>query len=111
LNSVQKYAVSTSLKTADWHNSVIISQNVFEEIRALKETEGGDIGITGSKTLVQSLAKADLIDEYSLMVHPIVLGSGQRLFEAGMDLKLKLVDSKAFSTGVMLLTYQPDRNS
>lgn len=110
LNSVQKYVVSTTLKTADWNNSVIINQNVFDEIRQLKATDGGDIGITGSRRLVRSLAEADLIDEYSLMVHPIVLGRGERLFGDGLDLKLKMVDSKTFSTGVVLLTYQPDRN-
>jgi dihydrofolate reductase len=110
LNNTRKYVVSTTLKKADWNNSVIINGNVLDDIAQLKQTEGGDIGITGSCTLVQSLAKADLIDEYRLMVYPIVLGRGQRLFDAGMDLKLKLVDSKAFSTGVVILTYQPDRS-
>jgi dihydrofolate reductase len=70
---------------------------------------GGDIGITGSATLIQSLMRDDLIDEYRLLVHPIILGSGKRLFKDGNNSTLRLVESKTFSSGVVLLVYQPER--
>ena len=80
----------------------------MEEITKLKLQPGKNIGITGSTTLVQSLLQDDLLDELGLMIHPVVVGSGKRLFEEGGDLKaLKLIDSKTFSTGVVSLTYQP----
>jgi dihydrofolate reductase len=79
-----------------------------EEITKLKQQPGKDISITGSPTLVRSLLQDNLLDELRLMVHPVVVGSGKRLFEDGSDQKaLKLVDSKTFSTGVLYLTYEP----
>jgi dihydrofolate reductase len=81
---------------------------VAEEIIRLKEQPGKDISITGSGALVRWLLRDDLLDELRLMVHPIVVGSGKRLFEEGANQKaLQLVDSKAFSTGVLYLTYRP----
>jgi dihydrofolate reductase len=78
------------------------------EITKLKKQPGKDISITGSPTLVRSLLQDDLLDELRLMVHPIVVGSGKRLFEDGSDQKaLELRDSRTFSTGVLYLTYQP----
>ena len=83
-------------------------ENVAEEIAGLKRQSGGDISISGSGILVRSLLGDDLLDELRLMVHPVVVGSGKRLFEEGGDRKeLELVDSKAFSTGVVYLTYRP----
>ena len=112
MNGVRKYVVSTTLEEPlEWQNSTLIKGNVAEEISALKQRPGKDISILGSATLVRSLLRDDLLDELRLMVHPIVLGSGKRLFEDGGDQKdLKLVDSKTFRTGVLYLIYQPDRN-
>jgi dihydrofolate reductase len=108
MNNTPKYVVSTSLDTVEWNNSTLIKDNVAAEIARLKQQPGKNIGITGSATLVQSLLQDDLLDELMLMVHPVVVGSGKRLFEDGGALKeLKLVDSKTFSTGVVSLTYQP----
>ena len=111
LNSMPKYVVSSTLKKADWNPTTVINGNVVEAISKLKQQPGGSIGITGSATLVQSLMKADLIDEYQLQVYPIVLGKGRRLFKDGIDKKLKLVESKTFSSGVVILIYQPDRKA
>jgi dihydrofolate reductase len=105
MNGVRKYVVSTTL---EWQNSTLIGDNFAEEISRLKEQPGKDISISGSPTLVRSLLEEDLLDELRLMVHPIVVGSGKRLFEDRGDQKaLQLVDSKTFSTGVVYLTYQP----
>jgi dihydrofolate reductase len=108
MNNIRKFVVSTTLDTVEWQNSTLIKGNVAEEIAKLKQQPGKDISISGSGTLVQSLLRDDLLDELRLMVHPVVVGSGKRLFEDGGDQKaLKLVDSKTFSTGVVYLTYQP----
>jgi dihydrofolate reductase len=109
MNGVRKYVVSTTLEEPlEWENSTLIGDNIAEEISKLKEQPGKDISISGSPTLVRSLLEEDLLDELRLMVHPIVVGSGKRLFEDGGDQKaLQLVDSKIFSTGVLYLSYQP----
>jgi dihydrofolate reductase len=109
INSVRKFVVSTTLEEPlEWNNSTLIKGNVAEEITGLKQQPGKDITILGSGTLVRSLLTKGLLDELRLMVHPIVLGSGKRLFESGSDQKaLELVDSKTFATGVLYLTYQP----
>jgi dihydrofolate reductase len=103
MNGVRKYVVSTTLEEPlGWQNSTLIKENV-----GLKRQTGGDISISGSGTLVGSLLQYGLIDELGLMVHPIVVGSGKRLFEEGGDqIALELVDSKTFSTGVVYLTYR-----
>ena len=108
INSVPKFVVSTTLEEPlEWQNSTLIKGNVAEEIAKLKRQPGKDIGIVGSGTLVRSLLRENLLDELNLMVHPIVLGRGKRLFEEGGAQKaLELVDSKTFSTGVVNLTYQ-----
>jgi dihydrofolate reductase len=108
LNNTPKFVVSTTLEEPlEWQNSVLIKGNVAEEIAKLKQQPGKDIGIVGSGTLVRRLLCNDLLDELSLMVHPIVVGNGQRLFEEGGDQKaLELVNSRTFSTGVVYLTYQ-----
>jgi len=109
MNGVRKYVVSTTLKEPlEWNNSTLIKENVAEEVARLKKGEGGDITISGSGSLVRSLLRDGLIDELRLMVHPVVVGSGKRLFEEGGDqIPLELVDSKTFSTGVVYLTYHP----
>jgi dihydrofolate reductase len=109
MNEVRKYVVSTILEEPlGWNNSTLIGENVAEEIAELKRQTGGDISISGSGSLVRSLLKDGLIDELRLMVHPVVVGSGKRLFEEGGDrVALELVDSKIFSMGVVYLTYRP----
>jgi dihydrofolate reductase len=109
MNGVRKYVVSTTLQEPlEWNNSTLIRENVAEEIDKLKGQPGKDISISGSGILVRSLLQKNLLDELRLMVHPVVVGSGKRLFEEGGDRKeLELVDSKAFSTGVVYLTYRP----
>jgi len=113
LNNTPKLVVSRSLQEPlEWQNSTLINGDVAQEITKLKQQPGKDISITGSGTLLRSLLAEDLLDELRLMVHPIVVGSGKRLFEEGGDQKaLKLVDSKTFGTGVLYLTYQPAHSS
>jgi class 3 adenylate cyclase/dihydrofolate reductase len=108
MNSIEKYVVSRTLRSADWKNTSILRGNVAEEIPKLKQQPGSDILIFGSADLVNSLMRHDLIDEYRLMVFPVVLGSGKRLFRDESDTThLQLVGTRAFSSGVVLLTYQP----
>ena len=106
--------VSTTLESADlWRNSTIIRgdtvENVVEEIRKLKAAPGQNIYVDGSSVLVHTLAEHDLVDEYSLLVYPLVLGSGKRLFPDGLRVNLKLVETKPFPSGVVLMRYVPDR--
>ena len=109
MNAMKKYVVSTTLEEPlGWQNSTLISENVADELANLKQGEGGDIVISGSGALVRSLLRYGLLDELKLMIHPILVGSGKRLFEEGEEqTKLELVDSKTFSTGVLYLTYRP----
>jgi len=107
MNSVTKYVVSTTLPSADWANSILIKDNVIEEIRKLKQQPGMDISISGSAGLVHSLMPHDLIDEYQLLYYPVVLGRGKRMFPDGLKMDLKLVETKTFKTGVVMLRYQP----
>jgi dihydrofolate reductase len=109
MNGVRKYVVSTTLvEPLAWNNSTLIRENVADEITTLKQQPGKDISISGSCTHVRSLLQDGLLDELRLMVHPIVVGSGKRLFEDGGDRKaLELVDSQTFGTGVVYLTYRP----
>jgi dihydrofolate reductase len=106
LNSVRKYVVSSTLKKATWNNSTIIKDDVVEAITKLKQEKGGEILVTGSATLVQSLMEADLVDEYRFLVQPIVMGSGKRLFNDGNIAPLKLVETRPLSLGVVLMRYQ-----
>jgi dihydrofolate reductase len=108
-NSVRKYVVSTTLDKAEWNNSQIISENVVEEIRKLKQQDGQDITVHGSGNLVQTLIANDLVDVYRLLVYPVVLGKGQRLFEEGTTATLNLVETRPFSSGVAALIYEPVR--
>jgi dihydrofolate reductase len=108
MNSLPKYVVSTTLSKADWNNSTIIKGDVANAVRQLKEQPGQDILLGGSCQLAQSLMRDGLIDEYRLMVFPVVLGIGKRLFtDSDAMTALKLVDSSITSTGVAILTYQP----
>lgn len=108
LNNVPKYVVSTTLDKAEWNHSTLLNGDFVDDITKLKQQPGGNIGMTGSGTLVESLLQHDLLDELWLFVHPVVVSNGKRLFKNGGDLKpLKLVKSTTFSTGVLWLIYQP----
>ena len=108
MNGLPKYVVSTTLRTAEWNNSTIIKANVVEEVTRLKQVAGQPILVAGSAQLVHTLRAHHLVDEYRLMVHPIVVGGGKRLFQDGAgDTTLKLMDTKTFSTGIIVLTYAP----
>lgn len=111
LNAIKKVVVSTTLKSANWNNSTLISANVAEEVAKLKQQDGMNISITGSTTLVHSLMPHNLIDEYSLLVYPVVLGLGQRLFPDGVKFNLNLIETRPFSNGVVLMRYQPAANN
>lgn len=111
MNGLPKYVVSTTLKELTWNNSTVFHRNIPEEVSKLKEQPGQDILVAGSSVLVHTLIGNDLIDEYRLLVYPVVLGSGKRLFkdlEKAVPLKLK--SSKSFPTGADLLVYEPVRS-
>ena len=108
INNTPKLVVSTTLDKVEWQNSTLVKANLAQEIARLKQQPGKNIGVAGSPTLVYSLLQNDLLDELILMVHPVIAGSGKRLFRDGGDLKrLRLVDSKTTGSGVAILTYQP----
>jgi dihydrofolate reductase len=108
INQTPKYVVSTTLKKVDWQNSALLKGSLAEELSRLKQRPGKDILVAGSPTLVRSLLQDDLLDELMLMVHPVVVGSGKRLFPDGGALRrLELVHSKTTRTGVLIATYQP----
>jgi dihydrofolate reductase len=111
MNEVRKFVVSDTLEgPLQWNNSTLVEGDLAEEIAKLKGGEGGDVVISGSGTLVRFLLQADLLDELNLLLHPVVVGDGQRLFDGGENRKaLELVDSKTFETGVVFLTYRPTR--
>ncbi|TDF96363.1 dihydrofolate reductase family protein [Paenibacillus piri] len=107
MNGYPKHVVSTTLDRAEWNNSSVIKGDLAEEIAKLKKQLGKDILVFGSCSLVSTLMKLGLIDEYRLMVFPVVVGSGKRLFNEGMDMtSLKLADTRTFESGVVVLTYQ-----
>lgn len=108
-NGVRKYVVSTTLTSVEWNNSVLLDGDLVDALNKLKAQDGQDITVHGSRELVQSLMKLDLVDTYRLLVYPVVLGRGKRIFGDGIDTKLKLVDSRTYSNGVLGLIYEPDR--
>lgn len=108
MNSIAKHVASSTLDQADWNNSSILRHDIPQAISKLKQQPGQDILIFGSIRLVQSLMVHDLIDEYRLMVFPVVVGQGQRLFSENSPKKtLKLLETQTFSSGVVLLRYTP----
>ena len=107
-NAMPKYVVSSTLKDPEWNNSTVLSGDVVEEVAKLRQQLDGDIVVHGSAQLVQDLVEHDLVDELRLMVFPVVLGTGKRLFGETSDKKaLRLVDSKTVGDGVEILTYAP----
>jgi dihydrofolate reductase len=111
MNSIAKYVVSNTLQTADWNNSHIIRGNVIDELRKLKQQPGKDLLVGGSAMLAQTLIKNNLVDTYRLLIYPVVLGKGKRLFQDGATAALKLVESKDMGGGVVALVYEPDRKA
>jgi dihydrofolate reductase len=110
MKAQQKYVVSTTLTSVDaWRNSTLIRGDVVEAIEGLKQSEGRTIYVDGSSVLVHTLASHDLVDEYSLLVYPLVLGAGKRLFPEGVRTDLELIESRPFPTGVVLMRYRPAR--
>ncbi|HEV8191092.1 MAG TPA: dihydrofolate reductase family protein [Ktedonobacterales bacterium] len=109
LNNTQKYVASTTLKEPlPWSNSTLLKGDAAEAVARLREQPGKDLVILGSGELIQSLMRRNLVDEYVLRIHPLVLGSGRRLFpEDGPFVTLQLVDTKTTPTGVVIATYQP----
>jgi dihydrofolate reductase len=110
MNGMPKYVVSTTLDNAGWNNSTIISSNVVEKVAELKGLPGQDILIAGSGQLVGTLLEHDLVDEYRLMVYPVILGKGKHLFEDGNRRHaLQLVEAKPVGAGILILVYHPGR--
>ncbi|MBN9380206.1 MAG: dihydrofolate reductase [Chitinophagaceae bacterium] len=107
LNNAPKYVVSSTLRTADWGDSTIVRGEIAGEIKKLKKSSGGDILVQGSATLVRSLLDAGLVDELRLLVHPIIMGKGERFFRDGMHTGLQLTRTLTLDMGVMALYYQP----
>jgi len=109
-NSMPKYVVSSTLEAAEWNNSTILKGDLADEVVKLRDSASGDVYVHGSAQLVQALVEHDLVDELRLMVFPVVLGSGKRLFDGTSDKKaLRLTDSKTVGEGVMILIYEPVR--
>jgi dihydrofolate reductase len=109
-NSMPKYVVSSTLEEPEWNNSTVLKGDVADEVAKLKQEQDGNIVVHGSARLVQTLIEADLVDEFHLMMFPVVLGSGKRLFGETSDKKpLRLVDSKMVGDGVAILIYEPAR--
>jgi dihydrofolate reductase len=110
MESLPKYVVTSTLHNLRWNNSTRVPSPFVPDIERLKQSVNKDILVIGSRRLVQLLMKHDLIDEYRLMLHPLVLGAGAKLFGDGDVRKLKLTGTRPFSTGVVVLTYVPDRS-
>jgi dihydrofolate reductase len=108
LNNAKKYVASKTLKSVDWQNSTLIKGDVAKEVAKLKEQDGPEIQIHGSGDLIQTLLKNGLVDEFHLLIFPVVLGTGKRLFADGaVPSGLKVTDSKVTSTGVVIVKYEP----
>ena len=107
MNGYPKYVVSETLGELAWNNSALLKGDLTEEVNELKAQEGKDILVFGSAQLVNALHERGLIDEYRLMLFPVTVGSGKRLFAGNVEKTLELIDSQTFSSGVVVLTYRP----
>src|SRR5690606_3070080 len=107
-NSIPKFVLSTTLEKADWNNTTLITGDAATRLWELKEETDGDIQMSGCATTVRWLLAEGLLDELNLLVHPVAVGHGQRLFEDTPTYRLKLTRSETFSTGVLNLRYVPD---
>lgn len=107
MNAAEKMVLSNSLSTVSWNHTTLIKGDTVQHIKNLKQMEGKNISILGSGTIVQSLTRANLIDEYQLMIDPVLIGQGTRLFEKmAEEIRLSLVNIQTFRTGTVILTYQ-----
>lgn len=106
MNRLPKFVATTTLHTLEW-NATALQGDVPAAVDMLKQEDGGNLLVYGSGTLVQTLLRHGLVDELRLMVYPVVLGSGKRLFSGGDQMQLKLTASRSLGSGVLLLTYQP----
>ena len=107
-NNMPKYVVSSTLEDPEWNNSTVLKGDLVEEVSKLKQEHDGDIDVHGSAQLVQSLLENNLVDELRLMVFPVVLGKGKRVFgETSGKKPLRLTDSKTVGDGVAILIYEP----
>jgi dihydrofolate reductase len=111
LNSAPKYVASRTLREPlPWPNSTLLDGDVADAVARLRDGPGGDLNVMGSGELIQTLMRHDLIDEYLLFIHPLVLGAGRRLFgDGGPPASLRLVDSSVSTTGVLIATYRPEQ--
>jgi len=109
MNATPKYVASTTLQEPlEWSNSTLLKGDIAEEVNKLKQQPGNDLNVVGSGEFAQTLIQLDLVDEYQLMIHPVVVGSGKRLFDGGLPIRaLELVDTRTTGTGVVILTYRP----
>jgi dihydrofolate reductase len=107
INSLPKYVASRSLEAADWNNTSIIEEDLVDAVRRIRNEDGGDILIYGSASLVHQLIPHDLVDEFRLMIFPVVLGRGTRLFPEGFSRRLKLIDNMQMGDGIVQLTFEP----
>ena len=107
-NNMPKYVVSSTLEKGDWKNTTVLRGDVVKEVSKLRQKPGGDIVVHGSAQLVQTLLEHDLVDELRLMVFPVILGSGKRLFGDTTDKKtMRLIDSRTVGKGVTILVFEP----
>jgi dihydrofolate reductase len=108
MNVMPKHVISTTLRDPEWNNSRVINGNVAEEVTQLKKQAGGPILVVGSRRVVHTLMEHDLVDEYRVMIFPVALGGGRRLFpETPRKTVLRLVDTRTFSSGVVVHAYHP----
>jgi dihydrofolate reductase len=108
-NPVRKYVISNTLDKVEWQNSVLVKGDVVEEVKKLKAQDGENLVVHGSIMLAQTLLQAGLVDTVRLLVYPVVLGKGKRLFHDGFETKFNRVDARVFSSGVTGLIYEPVR--
>ncbi len=112
MNNRTKYVVTTTLDKAEWKNSHLVKGNIIEEINKLKHQPGKDISTVGSGTLVRTLLERDLIDELQLMLCPVVLGVGKRLFDGADFMKsMKVLETRSFASGMIYLRLQPEKQA
>ena len=112
LNSLPKYVVSSTLEEPEWNNSTVLKGDVVNEVSKLKQELHGDIVVVASFQLVRTLMEHDLVDELRLMIYPVVLGAGERLFGETSDKKpMRLLDTQTVGDGVAFLTYEPVRDA
>jgi dihydrofolate reductase len=107
INGIPKYVLSTTLQDASWNNTTLVSDDVAVQLHKIKESTDGDIGMSGSATTVRWLLANELLDELALLMHPIAVGSGQRLFEDTPTQPLTLLHSQTLDSGVLHLRYAP----